>query len=70
MSKVIAGFTISLDGFIANDEHEINMLYADLAFGGESSELPQATEAFEQGIRETGAVIMGRTTFDMWEDLD
>src|SRR5918995_3414597 len=50
--------TMSLDGFVAEAEANVDRLYADLA------EL-QGTPYMTATIAETGAVIMGRKTFEM-----
>jgi dihydrofolate reductase len=56
--KVIAGMTMSLDGFVADAEGNVDRLYADLA------DL-QGTPYMTATIAETGAVLMGRKTFEM-----
>ncbi len=58
MGKVIAGMTMSLDGFVADAGGNVDRLYADFA------EL-QGTPYMTATIAETGAVIMGRKTFEM-----
>ncbi len=58
MGKVIAGMTMSLDGFVADANGNVDRLYGDLA---DLRETPYLTTT----IAETGAVIMGRTTFEM-----
>ena len=58
MGKVIAGMTMSLDGFVADADGNVDRLYADLA------DL-QGTTYMTATIAETGAVIMGRKTFEM-----
>ena len=63
MMKLIAGTTISLDGFTADAKGSPAALYADFA------ELQQS-EAMQAAYRTTGAVIMGRRSFDMAEDPD
>ena len=63
MSKVIAGMTMSLDGFVEDANGSVARLYPDYAELG-SSELMQAQ------IRSTGAVVMGRRTYEMAEDPD
>lgn len=63
MTRVIAGMTLSLDGFAADTDRNVGMLYSDFAEYQESAILAAA-------IEETGAVLMGRTTFDMAEDPD
>ncbi len=58
MGKVIAGMTMSLDGFVGDADGNVDRLYADLA------DL-QGTPYMTATIAETGAVIMGRKTFEM-----
>jgi dihydrofolate reductase len=58
MAKVIAGMTMSLDGFVADRNGSAGPLYPDLA------EL-QGTPYMNAAIEETGAVVMGRRTFEM-----
>ena len=55
MGKVIAGMTMSLDGFVADADGKVDRLYADL----------QGTTYLTTTIAETGAVLMGRRTFEM-----
>ncbi len=63
MAKVIAGMTMSLDGFVADVDGSADALYPDLH---ELRETPYmaAMQA------ETGAVVMGRRSFEMAEDPD
>jgi dihydrofolate reductase len=58
MGKVIAGMASSLDGFVADAEGKVDRLYADFA------EMRQAP-SMEEAIAATGAVLMGRRTFEM-----
>jgi dihydrofolate reductase len=58
VGKVIAGMTMSLDGFVADADGNVDRLYSDLA------DL-QGTPYLTDTIAETGAVIMGRKTFEM-----
>lgn len=58
MGRVIAGMTMSLDGFVADTEGKIDRLYADMA------EFRQSP-AMAAMIAATGAVLMGRRTFEM-----
>jgi len=58
MGRVIAGMTMSLDGFVADADGKVDRLYADLA------EL-RRTPSMETTIAATGAVLMGRRTFEM-----
>jgi dihydrofolate reductase len=63
MGKVILGMTMSLDGFINDSSGSVGALYPDLAAWRE-------TEPGRESIRNTGAVVMGRHSFDMSEDPD
>ena len=58
MATVIAGMTISLDGFVADRSGGAGRLYPDLADLRETAYMQDAIEA-------TGAVLMGRRTFEM-----
>jgi dihydrofolate reductase len=63
MTRVIAGMTMSLDGFVADREGGIEALYADF-------DVLRDSACMEEMIAETGAVLMGRRTFDMAGDPD
>jgi len=58
MGKVIAGMTMSLDGFINDAKGSVEMLYPDFA---EMHDVP----SFQEMIKNTGAVIMGRHVYEM-----
>jgi dihydrofolate reductase len=58
MAKVIAGMTISLDGFVADRGGSASPLYQDL-------QALRETAYMREAIGETGAVLMGRRTFEM-----
>jgi dihydrofolate reductase len=58
MATVTAGMTVSLDGFVADREGSAARLYPDLV------DL-QGTDDMDAAIAETGAVVMGRRTFEM-----
>jgi dihydrofolate reductase len=58
LGKVIAGTTMSLDGFMADAAGNVDRLYPDFA-------ALQDTAYLQDAIAETGAVIMGRKTFEM-----
>lgn len=62
MAKVILGTTMSLDGFI-NDYGGVEALYLDLVIWRE-------TKPGKESIQNTGAVVMGRNSFNMAEDRD
>jgi dihydrofolate reductase len=63
MAKVVLGTTISLDGFVNDHNGSVEALYPDL-------ETLRDTEPLRESIRDTGAVVMGRHSFDMAEDPD
>lgn len=63
MGKVIAGMTISLDGFINDRSGSVEKLYSDF------SEL-HVVPAFQEMIKATGAVIMGRHTYEMQDPFE
>jgi dihydrofolate reductase len=58
VGRVIAGMTMSLDGFVADAAGNVDRLYADFA------EL-QGSPYMMASIAEAGAVVMGRKTFEM-----
>jgi dihydrofolate reductase len=63
MARVVAGMTMSLDGFVADATGNAGALYPDLD-DLQDGPYMQAMQA------ETGAVLMGRRTFDMAGDTD
>jgi dihydrofolate reductase len=63
MGKVVIGMTMSLDGFVNDQDGSVASLYRDLA------EL-RNTELLQEPIKNTGAVVMGRRTYDMADDPD
>ena len=58
MARVIVGMTMSLDGFVADQSGSVERLYPDLA-------ALRGTAYMNVLIEETGAVLMGRRTFEM-----
>src|SRR5215813_4709361 len=58
MGKVIGGMTLSLDGFASDPHGDVSRLYPDLA------DL-RYTEMLQEEIRTTGAVVMGRNSYNM-----
>jgi dihydrofolate reductase len=58
MGKVIAGMTMSLDGYINDHDGSVEKLYSDFP------ELHNAP-SFQEMIKNTGAVIMGRHVYEM-----
>lgn len=60
MGKVIIGATISLDGFMNDRNGDVSRLYPDF-------NALRRTEMLQEEIRMTGAVVMGRRSYDMAE---
>lgn len=58
MGKVIVGMGMSLDGYINDQDGRVDALYSDF------SELHDAP-SFQEMIKNTGAVIMGRHVYEM-----
>lgn len=58
MGKVIAGMTVSLDGFINDSNGSVEKLFPDFA---QLHNVP----SFQEMIRNTGAAIMGRHVYEM-----
>lgn len=69
MGKVITGMRMSLDSFINDPNGSVEPLYPDL-------ENLRNTEIIQEAIRNTGAVVMGRNSFEMagddydWSDYE
>ena len=61
MTRIIAGMTMSFDGYINDADHSVSSLYSDFAEASEGVRM-------EETIRTTGAVLMGRKTYDMAKD--
>ncbi len=58
MGKVVAGMTMSLDGFVADAKGDLSALYPDL-------KRLRDTDMLKESIRNTGAVVMGRRAYDL-----
>ncbi len=58
MGKVVGGMTLSLDGFASDAHGDVSRLYPDL---GELRD----TAMLQEEIQNTGAVIMGRHSYNM-----
>jgi dihydrofolate reductase len=63
MGKVLLDMTMSLDGFIAGANDEDEGLH-DWFFS------PSGGEAVEESVRNTGAIVIGRRTYDQGDRLD
>jgi dihydrofolate reductase len=58
MGKVIGGKTLSVDGFASDPNGDVGQLYPDLV------NLAQ-TEVLQEEMRTTGAIVMGKRSFEM-----
>ena len=58
MAKVVGGMVISLDGFVNDRAGSVALLYPDM-------EGMQESEQLQEAIQTTGAVVMGRHSYDM-----
>ena len=75
MSKVIAGFSMSLDGFIADPDHGTDHVFRWYSAGGTDAEIMtsgtdsvmtrEASEFIEEAGRAAGVLVTGRRTFDV-----
>lgn len=61
MSKVILGTAMSLDGYISDPSGSVSRLYPVF-------EAIRDSDRMQETIRTTGAVVMGRRTYDMGQD--
>ncbi|WP_422122781.1 dihydrofolate reductase family protein [Planococcus sp. X10-3] len=60
MAKVVWGMIMSVDGFINDRQGNLNKLYASF----------EPNEEINAAMAKTGAVVMGRNSFEMAEDTD
>ena len=77
MGKVGAGFSMSLDGFVAGPDDDVQRLFAWMSLGDTDLGLSsgdtdfdlqmssQDTEHYEEAMRQTGAIVSGRRMFDV-----
>ncbi len=77
MGTIGAGFSMSLDGFIAGPDDDIQRLFAWMSLGDTDLNLSsgdtdfdlkvssESAENFEKSIQSTGAIISGRRMFDV-----
>jgi dihydrofolate reductase len=63
VAHLIAGMTMSLDGYVADPRGDFGMLYADF-------DTPAFSGYLAASQAETGAVLMGRRTYDGAADPD
>lgn len=75
MSKVIAGFSMSLDGFVADSDDGVDHVFkwysaggtdAAVMIGGEATHMSQeGAEFIEEAGRGAGVLVTARRTFDL-----
>jgi dihydrofolate reductase len=75
MSKVIAGFSMSLDGFVADPDDSVDTVFkwysavgpvAEVMVGGKAVNLSrEGAEYIEEGGRGAGVLVTARRTFDL-----
>jgi dihydrofolate reductase len=77
MGTIAAGFSMSLDGFIAGPNDDFTRLFAWMTFGDTDLNLSsgdtdydlklssESAESFENIINSTGAIVSGRRMFDV-----
>ena len=58
MGRVIVGMRMSLDGFVSDRNGDLGRLYPDM-------EAMRESEQVQEAIRSTGAVVMGRCSYEM-----
>jgi dihydrofolate reductase len=58
MGNVVGGMTLSLDGYASDSAGDVSQLYPDLG-------ALQKTAILQEEMRMTGAVVMGRTSYNM-----
>ena len=74
MSKVIAGFSMSLDGFVADPDDGVDQVFkwysaggpdAEVMAGGEFKMSAEGAEFIEEASRGAGVLVTARRTFDL-----
>lgn len=63
MGKVLLDMAVSLDGFVAGPGGEPNRLH-DWFFS------PAGAEAVDESVSNTGAILIGRRTYDQGDEMD
>ena len=63
MAEVLLDMAVSLDGFVAGPNDELGELH-DWFFS------PAGAEAVEESVRNTGAIVIGRRTYDQGDGMD
>jgi dihydrofolate reductase len=75
MGQVAAGFSMSLDGFIAGPNDEVDRLFKWYSMGDTAVKVPsgdrefqlspESAEVFEDAANSVGALVYGRRTFEV-----
>ena len=75
MSKVIAGFSMSLDGFVADPDHGVDQVFKWYSAGGTDAEVMaghgtfemsrEGAEYIEEAGKGAGVLVTARRTFDL-----
>jgi dihydrofolate reductase len=63
MGKIIAGMTMSLDGFVNDRNGSVDKLYSDFT-------KLHDVHSFKEMIKNTGAVVMGRHVYEMADPFE
>ncbi len=58
MARVIVGMVMSLDGFVSGPDGDLSQLYPDF-------EAMRDSDVVQEAIQSTGAVVMGRRSYEM-----
>lgn len=77
MGTISAGFSMSLDGFIAGPNDDVQRVFAWMSLGDTELDLSsgdtdfdlqvssESAESFEEAMKSTGAILSGRRMFDV-----
>ena len=75
MGKVTAGFSMSVDGFVAGEDDGVDRVFKWYSMGGGSAEVPAGDSAFTLSMegaefirdagRAAGVLVSARRTFDI-----
>lgn len=77
MDTISAGFSMSLDGFIAGPNDDVQRVFAWMSLGDTELDLSsgdtdfdlqvssESAESFEEAMKSTGAILSGRRMFDV-----
>jgi dihydrofolate reductase len=75
MGKVVAGFSMSLDGFVADPDDGVKQVFKWYSAGGTDAEVmsgdnkfemsPEGADSIEEAGRRAGVLVTARRTFDI-----